>query len=83
VAAELGLLGLAALVGLVAGAARMLVVVWRRDRALALGLAAVLLVLAVHSLFYGGLFENPITWGALGVAAAATARPDRAPPLPT
>lgn len=83
VAAELGLLGLAALVGLVAGAARVLVVVWRRDRALALGLAAVLLVLAVHSLFYGGLFENPITWGALGVAAAATARPDRAPPLPT
>lgn len=71
VAAELGVVGLAAFVSLVVGAARVLLDVRRHDRALALGLAAVLLTLLVHSLFYAGLFENPITWGALGVAAAA------------
>ena len=43
----------------------------RRRRALGLGLAAVLLTLVVHSLFYAGFFENPITWGVLGITAAA------------
>lgn len=73
VAAELGLIGLAAFGALLVGAARVLVDVGRHDKTLALGIGAVLLALLVHSLFYGGLFENPITWGALGVVAAATA----------
>jgi len=33
-------------------------------------LAAVLLALFVHSLLYAGFFEDPLTWGVLGVAAA-------------
>ena len=71
VAAELGAVGLAAFVALLAGAVLVLARLASRNRALALGLAAVLLVLVVHSLFYAGLFENPITWLALGVTAAA------------
>jgi O-antigen ligase len=86
VAAELGVVGVAAFVALMAGAIRLLVELARSDRALGLGIAAVLLGLLVHSLFYAGLFENPITWGALGVAAAAVARHRRAdagePPEP-
>lgn len=71
VAAELGVVGLFAFVAVLAGAATVLAEVARRDRAVALGVSAVLLVLVVHSLFYAGLFENPITWIALGVAAVA------------
>jgi O-antigen ligase len=71
VAAELGTLGVIAYLALLGGTARVLVAARPRDEALALGLAAVLLALFVHSLFYGGFFDNPITWGALGVAAAA------------
>jgi len=71
VAAELGLVGLGAFFALIAGTCLVLRELGRRNRALATGLGAVLLALLVHSLFYAGLFENPITWGALGVAAAA------------
>lgn len=78
VAAELGVLGLAAYLALLVGAVTMLTRLRARDPALALGLAAVLLVLFVHSLFYEGFFDNPITWGAMALAAAgasgATAR---------
>ena len=42
----------------------------RRDGALGVALAAVLLALFVHSLLYAGFFEDPLTWGVLGVAAA-------------
>jgi hypothetical protein len=73
VAAELGALGLAAYLALLLGAARTLAGVRRRDPVLGLGLAAVLLALFVHSLFYEGFFDNPITWIALGIAAAAGA----------
>jgi hypothetical protein len=79
VAAELGVLGLVVFLAMLAGAALVLIDVGSRDRALALGIAAVLLVLMVHSLFYAGLFENPITWIALGVTAAAAAQ---SPPPP-
>jgi O-antigen ligase len=79
VAAELGIVGVALFAALVAGAALVLVRVARRDRALALGLGSVLLALLVHSLFYAGLFENPITWGALGVAGAAAGERPAAP----
>lgn len=74
VAAELGLVGLVVFFALIAGTCLVLWEVARRDRALAIGLGAVLLALLVHSLFYAGLFENPVTWGALGVAAAAVAQ---------
>jgi putative inorganic carbon (HCO3(-)) transporter len=71
VAAELGVLGILAYVAFLAGAARALFAVAMRDRALGIGLAAVFLTLLIHSLFYAGFFEDPITWGALAVAAAA------------
>lgn len=78
VAAELGILGVVAFAALVVGAGRVLARLAREDLALGLGLAAVLLALLVHSLFYGGLFENPLTFGALGAAAGALgARGDR------
>jgi hypothetical protein len=48
--------------------------VTRIDRALGIGLAAVLLALLVHSFLYAGLFEDPLTWGALGLTAAVLAR---------
>jgi hypothetical protein len=70
VAAEQGLLGLAAYVALLAGAGLMLARVRRVHEALGVGLAAVLLALFVHSLFYGGFFEDPVTWLVLGIGAA-------------
>ena len=73
VAAELGVVGLAAYAGLLAAAAAALLAVYRRERALGLGLAAVFLALVLHSLFYSGFFEDPIAWGVLGLAAAALA----------
>lgn len=79
VAAELGVLGLAVYVAFLAGAARLLAAAFRRDRALGLGLASAFLLLLVHSLFYSGFFEDPLTWGILAVAAAALARQPRAP----
>ena len=69
VAAELGAIGIALYLFLLAGAARLVDRVRREDSALGLSLAAVLLALFVHSLFYAGFFEDPITWLALGVAA--------------
>jgi O-antigen ligase len=81
VAAELGAVGLALYLLLLAGAARLIDEVRRRDRTLGLTLAAVLVALFVHALFYSGFFEDPITWVALGLAAAAVAVrvPERQP----
>ena len=42
----------------------------RTDRTFGVGLAAVFLVLAVHSLLYAGFFEDPLTWGVVGVVHA-------------
>jgi putative inorganic carbon (HCO3(-)) transporter len=73
VAAELGVPGLALFVWLVATA---LVLTLRRlapaiagRTALACGVA--LAAIAVHSLFYNAFFEDPTTWGLLGLAALA------------
>jgi len=74
VAAELGVVGLLAYLALLAGAARLLLAVVRRDRALGLGLASAFLLLLVHSLAYSGFFEDPTMWGILAVAAAAVSR---------
>jgi putative inorganic carbon (hco3(-)) transporter len=73
VAAELGVLGILAYLAFLAGTARALLAVVERNRALGLALAAVFLTLLIHSLFYAGFFQDPITWGALAVAAAALA----------
>jgi small-conductance mechanosensitive channel len=48
-----------------------IILVTRMDRTLGIGLAAVLLVLFVHSLLYAGFFEDPLTWGVFGLTAAA------------
>jgi O-antigen ligase len=78
VAAESGLVGLALFVALVGA---LLAQAFRRaDRSLAGGvsLAAGLLLAAIlcHSLFYSDFFEDPTTWGLIGlVAFAATVRP--------
>jgi O-antigen ligase len=73
VAAELGVIGILVYLVFLAGAARAFVSLAARSRALAIGLAAVFLTLLVHSLFYAGFFEDPITWGVLAAAAAALA----------
>jgi hypothetical protein len=74
VLAELGIVGFAVYAWLLVVAARLLTrVVRERDRALGFSLAASFLVLVLHSLFYSGFFEDPITWGILGVAAASLA----------
>ncbi len=74
VAAELGVVGLLAYAAFLAGAAVLLLRAVRVQRGLGLGLSAALLLLFVHSLFYSGFFEDPLTWGILGVAAAAVSR---------
>jgi putative inorganic carbon (HCO3(-)) transporter len=75
VAAELGVVGLLLYLALLAGAARTLWELWRREPGLGLALGAVLLALTVHSLFYSGFFEDPITWVALAIASAALGAP--------
>lgn len=74
VAAELGVLGLAAYLALIVGAARALLDVRRVNEPMALGLGAVLLALLVHSLLYAGFFDNPVVWGTLGLAGGAAVR---------
>ena len=70
VLAELGVIGFVLYAWTLAAAGWALLLVTRRDRLLGIGLAAVLVVLFVHSLLYAGFFEEPLTWGVLGVAAA-------------
>jgi hypothetical protein len=79
VVAELGAIGLALYLALLAGAARTLWTLWRRRPALGLALGAVLVALTAHSLFYSGFFEDPITWVALAIASAALAARIEAP----
>jgi hypothetical protein len=69
--------GILVYLAFLAGAARALLSVANRARALGIGLAAVFLTLLIHSLFYSGFFEDPITWGVLAIAAAALAAPAR------
>ena len=75
VAAELGIIGLVAYLAWLAGACLTLRAAWKRDATIGLALAAVFGVLFVHSLSYSGFFEDPITWGALALAAACTTQP--------
>jgi O-Antigen ligase len=70
VAAELGVIGLLAYAALLVSAAFLVESVRRRDMALGLTLEATLIALFVHSLFYSGFFEDPVTWLVLGVASS-------------
>ena len=70
VAAELGLLGLAAYLAFLGGAAVLIERVRRRDSTLGLALGAVLLALVVHSLAYSGFFEDPMTWLVVAIGAS-------------
>jgi O-antigen ligase len=72
--AELGLVGFALYVWMLAAVGWALILVARAQRIFALGLAAVLSVLFVHSLLYAGFFEDPLTWGAIGLVAALLVR---------
>ena len=73
VLAELGVIGFALYLWLLAATAWALMLVSRTDRTFALGLGAGLLALLVHSLLYAGFFEDPLTWGVIGLTAAALA----------
>jgi hypothetical protein len=70
IAAELGTLGLLLYAALLVGAVQLVLAVRRRSDAFGLALGAALLALFVHSLFYSGFLEDPITWFALGAGAS-------------
>jgi O-antigen ligase len=74
VAAELGLLGLAAYIAFLVGAARGSVLVLRKEPAVGLSLLGSLVLLFVHSLAYSGFFEDPFIWFVVGLAAAYLTR---------
>jgi O-antigen ligase len=80
-AAEQGLLGILAYAAFLAGAAAVLLAAWRGSRTLGLTLGGVMLALLVHSLFYSGFFQDPLTWGVPAVAAAAVLAGVREPVL--
>jgi outer membrane protein assembly factor BamB len=73
VLSEYGVLGFALYAWMLAAAVLALLFTARRDRLLGVGLAAVFLVLFVHSLMYAGFFEDPLTWGVLAVASSLLA----------
>ncbi len=81
VLAELGALGFALYVWVLVAAAWGLWILTKHDRVFGVGLAAVLLVLVVHSLLYAGFFEDPLTWGVLALVAAGLAAGREAPRL--
>jgi O-antigen ligase len=70
VAAELGAVGLALYLAFLAATVRAALLAMRRRQAHGLALLAAFTVLVVHSLFYSGFFEDPFTWGIVGLAAA-------------
>ena len=69
VAAELGIIGLALYTALLVGTSKALLRVFRLEPAFGLSLAAVFTALFIHSLFYSGFFEDPVTWLVLGTAS--------------
>ena len=74
VLAELGLIGFALYAWMLIAVSWALILISRTDRTFAIGLGAALLVLLVHSLLYAGFFEDPVTWGTVGLTAAILAR---------
>jgi hypothetical protein len=80
VAAEVGVIGLAAYVAFLLGAAWLLLETTRLNRPFGLGLAAVFIVLIVHSLVYSGFVEDPFTWATLALGSGyLAARPSAVP----
>ncbi len=77
IAAEGGVVGLTLYIAFLLAAARLIDSAYRQRPALGLGLAGAFVALFVHSLLYAGFFQNPITWGVLGVAAAVLAAEPR------
>jgi hypothetical protein len=75
VLAELGAIGFVLYMAFLAAAARLLYLAARRHGPVALGFAAAFFCLVLHSFFYSGFFEDPLTWGVLGVAAASLSAP--------
>ena len=74
VLAELGLVGFGLYAWMLGAVGWALLRIARVEKAYALGLAAVFSVLFVHSLLYAGFFEDPLTWGAIGLAAGLLSR---------
>jgi O-antigen ligase len=72
--AELGVIGFVLYAWLLGATGWALYLLARNDRALGVSLAAILGTLVVHSLLYAGFFEDALTWGVIGLAAAALAR---------
>jgi hypothetical protein len=73
VLAEGGVIGFTLYLWLLGAVAWALFLVTKRDRALGIGLSAVFLTLVVHSLLYAGFFEDPLSWGVLGITGAVLA----------
>jgi hypothetical protein len=71
VLADLGVIGFTIYLWVLAAIAWALYRVVQIDRTFGLGLAAVLVVVFVHSLLYAAFFEDPLTWGVIGLAASA------------
>jgi hypothetical protein len=65
--------GFALYAWLLGAVAWTLVLVTGHRRTLGLSLSAIFLVLVVHSLLYAGFFEDPLTWGVLGLVSASLA----------
>ena len=77
VAAELGVIGLAAYVALLGGAAVLIEQVRRRAPALGLGLARRCWPCSSIPSAYSGFFEDPVTWVVLAVASFVLAHAGR------
>jgi O-antigen ligase len=75
VTAELGIAGALAYLAFLACSALLVVRVYRRDPVVGLTLGTLLVALVVHSLFYSGFFEDPLTWGILALGAATLTAP--------
>lgn len=73
VLAELGVVGFAIYVWLLAAIALALYRLTHLDRTFGLALSAILAVVFIHSLLYAAFFEDPVTWGVLGLAASVLA----------
>lgn len=83
VAAELGTVGLLFYLAVLAGTVRAAFLAMQRRQALGLALLATFTALVVHSVFYSGFFEDPFTWGIVGLTAACLSLAARASPAET
>jgi outer membrane protein assembly factor BamB len=78
VAAELGLVGLAVYLALLAAALGLVRAAWRAAPEVGLALGAAFATIFVQSLFYSGFFQDPLMWGSLALTALFAPQPARA-----